>query len=94
MPDATFGSHAKVGLVPNKKGDQSESAIVVVLPDGHLAIAVKLTEGPETVQVLESYFNGFLSQGDWHGHSGSSRNISSHEDMRLGSGAAYVKSLL
>ena len=97
VPNATFGSHAKVGLVPNDSGENADGAIVVVRPDGHLGIAVKLTEGGETVQVLEAYFGQFLKHGEWTGRNGSSRNQREQEamgDLRLGGGAAYVRSLL
>lgn len=91
--NAEHASHAKVGLVPDDKGDQAEAAIVVVRPDGHLGVAVKLTEGPETVQALEAYFEQFLVRGEWDGRDPTSRpreqNVS-----RLGGGAAHVKSLL
>ncbi|KAJ9654488.1 hypothetical protein H2198_006497 [Neophaeococcomyces mojaviensis] len=95
VPNAKYASHAKVGLIPEDKGEDAEGAVVVVRPDGHLAIAVKLTEGPETVQALEAYFSQFLKHGDWDGKSGSSRDFHSKQtDTRLGGGAAYVRSLL
>lgn len=95
VPNAKFGSHAKVGLVADNSGDQADAAVVVVRPDGHLAIAVRLTEGDETVQVLEAYFSQFLKQGDWQGQSGSTKRLDSRgQDARLGGGAAYVRSLL
>ena len=95
VPNAKFGSHAKVGLVANDSGDDADAAVVVVRPDGHLAIAVKLTENDQTVQVLEAYFSQFLQQGDWKGQSGSSRRLDARgQDGRLGGGAAYVRSLL
>ncbi|OQU97457.1 Phenol hydroxylase, dimerization domain-containing protein [Cladophialophora immunda] len=52
--DAKASAHAKVGLT----GD--EGAVVVVRPDGHVAIAVRLTEGKGTVEALEGYFKGFI----------------------------------
>lgn len=95
VPNATFGSHAKVGLVQNDSGDQAEGAVVVVRPDGHVALAVKLTEGPETVQVLEAYFSQFLQRGEWNGKSGSSWHLQPRQgESRFGGGATFVKSLL
>jgi len=95
VPNATYASHAKVGLVPEEKGEEAEGALVVVRPDGHLAIAVKLTEGPETVQVLEAYFAQFLKDGDWNGQSGSSRNSHSKQtDTGMGGSPAHVRALL
>ena len=94
VPNATYGSHAKVGLVPNNSGDHADAAIVVVRPDGHVGIAVTLTEGPETVHVLEAYFGQFLTRGEWSGQSGSTRLDQTRGDLRLGGGAAYVRSLL
>ncbi|KAK5100876.1 hypothetical protein LTR24_000724 [Lithohypha guttulata] len=92
VPNARFGSHAKVGLTRNDAGDQAEGAVVVVRPDGHLGIAVKLTEGPDTVEVLEAYFSQFLQQGEWGGESGSSRFSQPQQgDMELGAHAASLK---
>lgn len=91
--DAKYASHAKVGLVPDNKGDNAEAAIVVVRPDGHLGVAVRLTDGPETVQALEAYFDQILVRGEWDGRSGRSRNAG-QASSQLGGGAAHVKSLL
>lgn len=96
VPDATFASHAKVGLVADDTGDQADGAVVVVRPDGHLGIAVKLLEGPETVQVLERYFAQFLVEGEWSGRSGSSRGQSGHEQRsydKQANGAGYMARL-
>lgn len=89
--NAKYASHAKVGLVSNDKGDEAEGAIVVVRPDGHLGIAVRLTEGTGTVDALEAYFSRFLKHGEWDGRDGTSK---SQEQSRLGGGAAHLKSLL
>lgn len=97
VPNAKYGSHAKVGLVKDDRGEKADGAVVVVRPDGHLAIAVRLTEGDETARVLNAYFDRFTKQGQWDGRSGSSRVQSVDlraQDGRLGDGAAYVKSLL
>lgn len=97
VPNANYGSHAKVGLVENDSGEKADGAVVVVRPDGHLAIAVRLTEGDETVRVLNVYFDQFTKKGDWDGRSGSSRakvTDARGQDARLGGGAAYVKALL
>ncbi|ETI21612.1 hypothetical protein G647_07959 [Cladophialophora carrionii CBS 160.54] len=51
--DSKAAAHAKVGL----EGD--EGAVVVVRPDGHVGIAVRLVEGRGTVEALEGYFRSF-----------------------------------
>lgn len=53
VPDAPAAAHAKMGLTGG------EGAVVVVRPDGHVGVAVKLVEGPGTVEALEGYFKGF-----------------------------------
>lgn len=53
--DAKAAAHAKVGLT----GD--EGAVVVVRPDGHVGVAVRLVEGEGTVEALEGYFRGFTN---------------------------------
>ena len=54
--EAKAAAHAKVGL----EGD--EGAVVVVRPDGHVGIAVRLVEGRGTVEALEGYFRGFTAR--------------------------------
>ena len=51
--EAKASAHAKVGL----EGD--DGAVVVVRPDGHVGVAVRLVEGRGTVEALEGYFRGF-----------------------------------
>lgn len=53
--NAKFASHAKVGLT----GD--EGAVVVVRPDGHVGVAIRLVEGQGTFEALEGYFKGFTA---------------------------------
>ncbi|EXJ84115.1 hypothetical protein A1O3_04782 [Capronia epimyces CBS 606.96] len=53
VPDAPAAAHAKMGLAGG------EGAVVVVRPDGHVGIAVRLVEGTGTVEALEGYFDGF-----------------------------------
>lgn len=99
VPDAKHASHTKVGLVPDQKGDHADAAVVVVRPDGHVGIAIRLTDGPQTVQALDAYFSQFLTPGAWDGRDGrTSRFRSGGYDQtstsRLGGGAAHVRSLL
>jgi hypothetical protein len=51
--DAKAAAHAKVGL------EGEEGAVVVVRPDGHVGVAVRLVEGHGTVEALEGYFRSF-----------------------------------
>lgn len=53
--DAKASAHAKAGLT------DGEGAVVVVRPDGHVGIAVRLVEGNGTVEALEGYFQGFTT---------------------------------
>ena len=76
VPDAKAAAHAKVGL----SGD--DGAVVVVRPDGHVGIAVRLVEGTGTVEALEGYFRGFTT-GPGQG-----------EKTGLGGGRATVRSQL
>ena len=71
--NATFGAHAKVGLVEGDKGNSAEAAVIVVRPDGHIGIAVKLVEGEATSKVLEAYFGRFVTKGAWKGEQGRTR---------------------
>jgi 2-polyprenyl-6-methoxyphenol hydroxylase-like FAD-dependent oxidoreductase len=50
---AKAAAHAKVGLT------EEEGAVVVVRPDGHVGVAVRLIEGNGTTEALEGYFKGF-----------------------------------
>lgn len=56
VPDAKASAHAKVGLT------DGEGAVVVVRPDGHVGVAIRLVEGNGTVEALEGYFKGFTTQ--------------------------------
>ncbi|KIX08643.1 uncharacterized protein Z518_03300 [Rhinocladiella mackenziei CBS 650.93] len=58
VPDGVASAHAKVGLT----GD--EGAVVVLRPDGHVGVTVKLVEGPGTVEALEGYFKEFTTGRD------------------------------
>ena len=75
--DAKFGSHAKVGLT----GD--EGAVVVVRPDGHVGVAIRLVEGQGTVEALEGYFRGFTTSSSFVG-----------SESGLGGGQAHVRAQL
>jgi hypothetical protein len=75
--DAKAAAHAKVGLT----GD--EGAVVVVRPDGHVGIAVRLVEGAGTTEALEGYFNGFTNS-----------NADGRVTSGLGGGRDHVKSQL
>jgi len=54
--EAKAAAHAKVGL------EGEEGAVVVVRPDGHVGVAVRLVEGTGTVEALDGYFKGFIVQ--------------------------------
>ncbi|KIV87815.1 hypothetical protein PV11_03335 [Exophiala sideris] len=56
--DAKAAAHAKVGLT----GD--EGAVVVIRPDGHVGVAVRLVPGKGTVEALEGYFKEFTNKSD------------------------------
>ncbi|KAJ9634967.1 hypothetical protein H2204_005922 [Knufia peltigerae] len=80
--DAKCSAHAKVGLTG------SEGAVVVVRPDGHVGVSVRLVEGQGTVEALEGYFAGFLNgMYDKQGKSTSRRT-------GLGGGHEHVRSQL
>ncbi|KAK5078361.1 hypothetical protein LTR64_003228 [Lithohypha guttulata] len=96
--NATFGSHAKVGLVQNDSGEQADAAVVVVRPDGHLAIAVRLMEDEGTTKVLQAYFDQFTKPGEWDGKSGSSRTSTYYnergQNRGLHGGTVFAKASL
>lgn len=74
--DARAAAHAKVGLT-------GEGAVVVVRPDGHVGVAVRLVEGSGTVEALEGYFKQFtIGEGEIKARTG------------LGGGADRVRSQL
>ncbi|KEF53358.1 uncharacterized protein A1O9_10333 [Exophiala aquamarina CBS 119918] len=75
--DAKASAHAKAGLT------DGEGAVVVVRPDGHVGVAIRLVEGNGTVEALEGYFKGFTTQ-----------NSLSPPDRRLGGGAEHVRAQL
>lgn len=54
-PDSKATAHTKVGLTGG------EGAVVVVRPDGHVGVAIRLVEGPGTVEALEGYFATFTT---------------------------------
>ncbi|EXJ56057.1 hypothetical protein A1O7_08988 [Cladophialophora yegresii CBS 114405] len=54
--ESKAAAHAKVGL------EGEEGAVVVVRPDGHVGIAVRLVEGRGTVEALEGYFRSFTAR--------------------------------
>ncbi|KAH7021219.1 FAD binding domain-containing protein [Microdochium trichocladiopsis] len=53
---ASAAAHAKMGIDPEKGG------IVVVRPDGYIAMVVSLVEGSGTVDALNEYFNTFCTR--------------------------------
>jgi 2-polyprenyl-6-methoxyphenol hydroxylase-like FAD-dependent oxidoreductase len=73
--DAKHAAHAKVGLT------DGEGAVVVVRPDGHVGVAVRLVEGNGTVEALEGYFRGFTTK-------------EAKAEKGLGGGVAHVRSQL
>jgi 2-polyprenyl-6-methoxyphenol hydroxylase-like FAD-dependent oxidoreductase len=75
--DAKASAHAKAGLT------DGEGAVVVVRPDGHVGIAVRLVEGNGTVEALEGYFKGFTTQ-----------NSQTQPESGLGGGVEHVRAQL
>lgn len=56
MLDAKAVAHAKMGLDPHRGG------VVVARPDGHVGCVLRLVEGSETVDALNSYFSAFTAR--------------------------------
>jgi len=57
VPDAPAAAHARTGFT----GD--EGGVVVVRPDGHVGVAVRLVEGRGTIEALDGYFESFTTGG-------------------------------
>lgn len=55
VPAAKASAHAKIGV------NAGERAIVVVRPDGHVAVVVSLVQGPGTINALNEYFSALNS---------------------------------
>jgi len=53
VPNAKAAAHAKMGL------DEEKGGVVVVRPDGYVAMVASLAEGSGTADALNSYFNAF-----------------------------------
>ncbi|EHY53220.1 hypothetical protein HRR83_005933 [Exophiala dermatitidis] len=84
VPNAPAAAHAKMGLTG------PEGAVVVVRPDGHVGVAVRLVEGPGTVEALEGYFRGFtVAEADRKSVTDPSSSSSG-----LGGGVEHVRSQL
>ncbi|ATY67452.1 phenol 2-monooxygenase [Cordyceps militaris] len=56
FPNATATAHARMGL------DSEEGGVVVVRPDGYVAIVIRLVEGSGTVEALNEYFSAFCTK--------------------------------
>ncbi|OAA58831.1 phenol 2-monooxygenase [Cordyceps fumosorosea ARSEF 2679] len=56
FPNADATAHARMGLDPEDGG------VVVVRPDGYVAIVVRLVEGSGTVEALNDYFSAFCTK--------------------------------
>lgn len=56
VQDATASAHAKMGL------DEKTGGVVVVRPDGYVAVVVKLEPGSGTVDALNDYFSAFTTK--------------------------------
>ncbi|KAI2634420.1 FAD binding domain-containing protein [Hypomontagnella submonticulosa] len=56
VPEAEAAAHAKMGL------DQEKGGVVVVRPDGYVAIVTSLIEGSGTVDALNEYFSAFCTK--------------------------------
>ncbi|KAI1815057.1 FAD binding domain-containing protein [Poronia punctata] len=55
VPNATAAAHAKMGL------DEEKGGVVVVRPDGYVAMVTSLVEGSGTVEALNAYFGAFAT---------------------------------
>jgi hypothetical protein len=56
VPDAEASAHAKMGL------DGRQGGVVVVRPDGYVAIVVELVDSDETADVLDRFFGTFSNK--------------------------------
>lgn len=56
FPNATATAHARMGL------DAENGGVVVVRPDGYVAMVVRLVEGSGTVEALNDYFSSFCTK--------------------------------
>ncbi|KAF2002956.1 hypothetical protein P154DRAFT_430126 [Amniculicola lignicola CBS 123094] len=56
VPDAKAAAHTKMGL------SEEDGGIVVVRPDGYVGCVVKLVEGKEPCEALDSYFGVLLGK--------------------------------
>lgn len=56
VPDASAAAHAKMGL------DEEKGGVVVVRPDGYVALVVRLEDGTGTVDALNEYFATFCTK--------------------------------
>ncbi|KAG6020057.1 hypothetical protein E4U40_006434 [Claviceps sp. LM458 group G5] len=56
LPTAKASSHAKMGF------DQTQGAVAVVRPDGHVGAVIALVEGNGTINALNDYFSAFCTK--------------------------------
>lgn len=56
FPNSNATAHARMGLDPEDGG------IVIVRPDGYVAMVVRLVEGSGTVEALNEYFSAFCTK--------------------------------
>ena len=56
VPNARASAHARMGF------DENEGGVVVVRPDSHVGVVVRLVEGSETVDALNEYFSAFCTK--------------------------------
>lgn len=56
VPCANFPAHAKMGL------DDGKGCVVVVRPDGYVAMVTALVEGSGTAEALDEYFAAFCTK--------------------------------
>ena len=62
VPDAKAAAHAKLlGGVWKDSAQNGDGAVVVVRPDGYVGCVVRLVEGSETVDAMNSYFAAFAN---------------------------------
>ncbi|TQW03267.1 hypothetical protein V2A60_009026 [Cordyceps javanica] len=56
FPNSDATAHARMGLNPDEGG------VVIVRPDGYVAMVVRLVEGSGTVEALNEYFSSFCTK--------------------------------
>ncbi|PHH83166.1 hypothetical protein CDD82_3331 [Ophiocordyceps australis] len=56
VPEAEAAAHARLGF------DKRRGGVVVVRPDGHVGVVIRLAEGRGTFDALQGYFDAFVAR--------------------------------